>query len=110
MTSALPACWISQGPAQPQLWFWEGEGGLTLACSGWPQWGISRWLFQPIRCGSEQWWLSLQVWALARKPFYSPQLQATHFPSSLVPPSVLNPNPTLLFPKYTKQALLYNKV
>lgn len=49
---------------------------------------------------------------LPKSPSTHPKLRATYFPfSSLAPPSVLvNPHPTILFPKDTDQALLYNKV
>nr|KAF6355355.1 hypothetical protein mMyoMyo1_011517 [Myotis myotis] len=96
------------GGQKPSSSCGSGNGGLTLARSGWPCWGISRGLCQPIRwpramvavCGSG---------FLPHSPSTHPNPRQSISPSSLAPPRPQPPShPTL--PKILTKHFLYNKV
>lgn len=97
MTSVFPSWWTSQ--ENQQLWLWEGKGGLTLARLWLALAGISGWLVQPIRWPKVMRAESAGLGSGPKAPLPTPNCRPPVPPRSLlVPPSVLNPHPTL-FPK-----------
>lgn len=86
------------GGQKPSSSCGSGKGGLTLARSGWPCWGISRGCAS-LSGGPEQWWLSAGLGSCPIAPLPTPT-PGHPFPPLHLPHPVLNPHPTLLSQRY----------